>query len=280
MKTITFAPFLWALCLSACPQSATLPPAPSVTPSPQPTPTATPLPTASRSPQPIYPAGQSQILNDCDGSALIFAAGEQILMAPCAPNLKVLTPAKTVQIAETEHAALAEKFDLFAVSPAPPYLGSLKPQAAFASGLKARCDQDQGVFFNGGRLGSCTFYAIRTDQENALIDSQTSLQARFAPIDTAEEAASYAIAATGNEFLSEFKALSPDFRFYQKRIQRSGVQIKGNDFQVLLYDQQLFGCGPHPYEAVVYQLSREGHIQEFSRTQAWADPNQDNLCVD
>lgn len=291
MKTSAFVPIFLGLLslnvsLTACSQGSTLPPPPSVSPSlsptATPTPTATPLPvpTASGSLQPIYPAGQSQIITDCDGSALIFAAGEQIAMTPCQPDIQLLTPAATVQIPESEHPALQEKFALFAVNPAPRYLGSLSPQVAVANGLKAQCAQGEGVFFNGGLLGSCTLYPIQTEQGDALIDSQASLQARFAPIDTAEEAASYAIAATGKQFLTEFKALSPDFRFYQKRIQRSGVEINDNDFRVLLYDYRQFGCGPHPYDAVVYQLSRAGDIQEFSRTQVWADPNQDNLCID
>jgi len=288
MKIIAFAPILLGLFgLNACSPGSTQPPlpSPSSSPSPAPTPTATPLPTASGSPQPIYPAGQAQIIEDCDGSALIFAADDQIVMTPCPPNMPTLTPEATVQIPENAHPALKDKFDLFAVNPAPDYLGSLRPQVAFASGLKAQCALEEGVFFNGGLLGSCTLYPIQTaqgqaEQGDALIDSRASLQTRFAPIDTAEEAASYAIAATGDQFFTDFKNLSPDFRFYQQRIQRSGVQIKDNDFQVLLYDYQQFGCGPHPYEAVVYQVSRDGQITEFSRTLAWADPQQDNLCID
>ncbi len=285
MKITAFAPvFLGTFILSACSQGSSLLPSPSVSPTlfptPAPTQMATPLPTASGSPQPIYPVGQSQIISDCDGSALIFAADERIIMTPCPPDMQVTTPEVTLQIAASEHPALKQKYDLFAVNPAPAYLGSLSPQVAFASGLKAQCGSEQGVVFNGGLLGSCTLYPIQTEQGDALINSKASLKARFAPIDSTEEAASYALAATGKQFLTAFKDLSPDFRFYQKRIQRSGVQISANDFQVLLYDYQQFGCGPHPYDAVVYQVSRDGQIKEFSRQPAWADPNQDNLCID
>jgi hypothetical protein len=193
----------------------------------------------------------------------------------------LIEPALSQQIPESHYQALKAEFNLLSVYQAPEYLGSLKPALPMATGLLAQCSQNQGVVYNGGMLGSCSQYLVDEEGKTRILKDKASFSAYFAPIESAAEAASYAIARTGDRWLPNFPDLSPDFRYYQRLIQRSRVEeAKNGGYDILLYHYEQFGCGPHPYLAVKYHVSRDGNLSELSRSKAWADPNQDGLCVD
>ncbi len=282
------------LLLAACSLPATPPGAnPSASSSPTVTPTVTPTvnpsssPSASSSPSPVAPPGQVKLIPGarCEaGSLWVLPKNEEIAVAPCPPpesQPPYIQPAATRQIPESEYSALQQHYDFLSVRQAPTYLGSLIPESAFADGLKEQCSQGQGVVFHGGLLGSCSQYLMQeSGKETRVLKTGTEFKAAFAPIESAAEAASYAIAYTGDAWKSSFPELKDSFRYYNRLIQRSHSTVVAGGYEVLLYDFQQFGCGPHPYSAVTYLIKTDGSLSEVSRSLAWADPNMDNLCID
>lgn len=260
---------------------------PTVTPTiaPSTTPSGSPNPNAS--PSPIAPAGEVKLIQGarCEaGSLWVLRKDEEIAVAPCPPpesQPPYIQPATTRQIPEADYPSLKEEYGFLSVRPAPAYLGSLTPESELADGLKAQCNQADGVVFHGGRLGSCSQYLMHeTGKETRLLKTGSEFRAAFAPIESAAEAASYAVAYSGDSWKSSFPELTDSFRYYNRLIRRSYTTPVEGGYEVLLYNFQQFGCGPHPYSAVTYLVKTDGNLSVVSRNLAWADPNQDNLCID
>jgi hypothetical protein len=122
-------------------------------------------------------------------------------------------------------------------------------------------------------------YAIWRNDQFEVIESQQELSSIYAPIDSPEEALSYALASTG---LGVRYGIEPvgGYRYFVDQLQDTYVQEIENGFLVLLYDYHLCGCGPHPTYAVVVQVNRDGQVQEIERQEVYEDPAEDDLCVD
>ncbi|HEY9843047.1 MAG TPA: hypothetical protein V6D23_21445, partial [Candidatus Obscuribacterales bacterium] len=244
-----------ALCACNLPPTQPPGPGPTTTPTISPTGSATPTP----GPSPIAPAGEVKMINGahCEaGSLWILPKDEEIAVAPCPPpesQPDYIEPAATRQIPSQAFEQLKEKYSLLALNPAPERLGSLVPGLPMADGLKAQCSPDEGVVMHGGLLGSCSQYLVQeSSDEYRLLKDGRSFQAYFAPIESAAEAASYAIARSGSAWKSSFPELKESFRYYTRLMRRSRVEESAEGFEVLLYGFQQFGCGPHPSYAISY----------------------------
>ena len=139
---------------------------------------------------------------------------------------------------------------------------------------------DETKLFNDG----CLFpvyvrYVIFRDGEFSSMKTLEELQAVYAPIESPEEALSFALAATGLEAKYGLQR-QPGFRYFQEPLEDTFVEEKEAGYEALLYHYQVCGCGPHTTSAVRLQVSREGAIEEISNNPVYEDPSEDGLCVD
>lgn len=275
-----------ALLLSACNLPPTQPgPGPSPTPGPSSSPTASPDPNPS--PSPVAPAGGVKLIQwaRCEqGSLWAIPKDEEIAVAPCPPpetQPPYIQPAATQQIPESAYEGLKERFGAFALRPAPELLGSLDPALPMADALKSQCNAGDGVVMHGGLLGSCSQYVVAEDDKDyRLLETSAEFQTYFAPISSPAEAASYAIARSGDKWKSSLHDLKDSFVYYNRLIRRSRVEEVEGGYEVLLYHFRQFGCGPHPTSAVTWRVGRDGSLSKLSEQLAWRDPMMDGLCID
>jgi len=121
-------------------------------------------------------------------------------------------------------------------------------------------------------------YVIWKDDQFQLLKNLDELQRLLAPIDSAEEALSYALMAT--PFQAQYnQTLNPKYRYYVNRIEDTHVVSTDKDYQILLYTKRQIGCGSHPTSTVLVTVSRNGLISYPSQQLAYVDPAEDNLCI-
>jgi hypothetical protein len=135
------------------------------------------------------------------------------------------------------------------------------------------------VFNEGCLLPIYVRYVISRDGQFALINTSDELKEVYAPIESADEALSYALAATGLEAKYGLQR-EPGYRYFQDTLEDTFVAEQNGGFEVLLYHYQVCGCGPHTTSVVRLQVTREGAIQEISNNPVYEDPAEDGLCVD
>lgn len=284
MKKIWFS-WLASSLLLGCPLPST---PPGARPSPQVSPTSSPRASVSPNPNPtpVAPAGEVKFTRgaQCEaGSVWILPKDEVIAVAPCPPPASqpaYIEPAATRQMTEAERKKAQSQYASLAIQPAPAALGSLTPDLPLATGMRSQCQNDDGVVFLGGLLGSCNQYLVQEAQNVQLLKNGSAFQSYFAPIESAAEAASYAIARSGSDWKSSFPEIKENFRFYTRLLRRSRVETTKDGFQVLLYAYAQFGCGPHSTYAITYQVGRDGSFSETTRQRVWEDPALDGLCAD
>lgn len=248
----------------------------SVSPSPSVNTSSTPV---ASSPVPT-PLVNVKALRGCNGSIILCQNGGQCAVAPCPTGY---TPPKInapVQIDEAKYDEIKNKFSLFSVSKSRDSLGGLNPPYPMAEGLKAKADENDGLSFNGGRLGSVNTLIIQNqDKSYQNIDNHDLLKKTFAPIESDTEAISYLTAATNTEPVFEI-ALDDTLRYYQPTIYPTTATLNNDKYRVNMFYYQKFGCGPHPTYEVIYDLNKNGDFVEISRKIVFEDPEKDGLCVD
>jgi hypothetical protein len=161
-------------------------------------------------------------------------------------------------------------------------LGGLEPREPLALCLFRGGDLPASEYVLGPR-GMRRIYRryLAADSSGLhLIKSAAALRARYAPIESADEARSLALALTG---YSELRRFSPPagYRYFVKALAETSAKPAADGFLVEnLRDDQVFGCGPHPTFLVSVAVGRDGSLKETRRERAFEDPATDNLCVD
>ena len=117
------------------------------------------------------------------------------------------------------------------------------------------------------------------DGEFQLLKTKEEVQAVFAPITSADEALSYALAVTG--FSAYYgQQFTPGYRYLSRRVEDTFVRETGTGFEAHLFKYQLCGCGPHETFSIDVQVSRNGLVTPGDYVPIYADPTEDGLCVD
>jgi hypothetical protein len=139
---------------------------------------------------------------------------------------------------------------------------------------------DGTYFFNSGcSMAFLVKYIVPQGDEFKLVSNPAELAKVFAPIETPEEALSYAMAVSGLSPLYDIK-LSGNYRFLADEISDSHVTQTETGYEVLLYDDYLCGCGPHTVSAVRVLVSADGQVQVLEPAPVYQDPKNDDLCID
>ena len=110
-----------------------------------------------------------------------------------------------------------------------------------------------------------------------LLDSISKLRKMYAPIESEEEALSYALAGTGLSAYYDLN-ISDEYEYYVDKIEDTYVFKDGEDFLVHLYDYRHCGCGQHETYAVDVRVNQDGHIQKIREELVYRDIY--HACVD
>lgn len=217
-------------------------------------------------------------------------------ICPPAPNCPAadprVRPMPPLIIDENKYEDLKAQFKLVSVQMPAESLGGLQPAPVLAEATMGQCDNGVGLVNLGGKLRSCKVLLLEKEGKSSLLDTPAKFKQAFAPVESAEEALSFATALTAAFPLYEFDKrapgrsaqgsinLMPEFRYFSSSFVPTTVKKEGSDYLVQLFKYQQFGCGPHPYSAVTYRVTPAGEVSEVSNTKLVEDPNFDGLCVD
>jgi len=161
-------------------------------------------------------------------------------------------------------------------------LGGLSPALPLAVGSTVLY-QDEGeipaVYSNRCMRNQFIRYLARIDDQTILIDSIEAMAKIFSPIDTADEAFSYAIATTGYTALFDLETIKKP-TLYAETLEESFVEEVDGGYIVHLFNNYLCGCGPHITQSVAITVREDGTIQIAQPVDAFSDPQYDDLCVD
>lgn len=144
---------------------------------------------------------------------------------------------------------------------------------------KAEIDAGGYFYYEGGLSGKYARYVVFRNGEFLLLKSEKEFREMYAPIESPEEALSYALAIT-NLLATYGIAVYSEYEYDVNTIEDTFVTAASDGYDLLLYDYAEFGCGPHWTSAVIVHISRDGIIQELSRTNVFRDPNLDDVCFD
>ena len=147
------------------------------------------------------------------------------------------------------------------------------------SGAVAPMQEGDYIFQKGCLRLLYVRYVFYQDREYKTINNLDDLKTIFAPINSNNEALSYALAASG---LGERFGLqiNPDYRYLVQTLEDTKVVQTKDGYEVNLYHYQLCGCGPHTTSVVKVVVTKDGEIFTSERLPAFEDPKQDNLCID
>lgn len=161
-------------------------------------------------------------------------------------------------------------------------LGGLSPALPLAVGSTVLY-QDEGeivaVYANRCMRNQYIRYLVRSNDQTLLVDSIEEMAMLYAPIDSPQEALSYAIATTGYAALFDLEQIKKP-TLYTDVIEESHVEEVSGGYIVHLFNDYLCGCGPHVVQSVAVTVLQDGTIQIAAPVDAFSDPQYDDLCVD
>ncbi len=149
--------------------------------------------------------------------------------------------------------------DLGGLSPKLPIIECLIRADDFASGT------DKGIVSVGCMITFYRSYIIEQDGRFKSISTKEEFRSQFAPVETPEEALSFAVALTDS--FSKYDTSIPEGYFpVVKHIEPTYVEDEKNGtYKVHLFTEEYCGCGTHPLYAVDYLVARDGNVTEIDR---------------
>lgn len=140
-------------------------------------------------------------------------------------------------------------------------------------------DEIPSVYVNRCMIEQYVRYLVVVEDEIKLVDSTEELAAIYAPIDSENEAFSYAIAATGLSAVNYLHS-ARELKYYVINPEESYVKATSKGYMVHLYDTYLCGCGPHIVQSVDVSVSTDGTISLSDAVDVYSNPETDGLCID
>jgi hypothetical protein len=135
------------------------------------------------------------------------------------------------------------------------------------------------LFNSGCSMAFLVRYLVPQEGGFTLVHNLNELAEIFAPIETPEEALSYAIAATGLTAVYDTD-LPRSYRFLVDKIEDTHVDHNSAGYEVFLYDDYLCGCGPHTVSLIRVQVTPDGKVSLMNPVPVYEDPKNDDLCID
>lgn len=160
--------------------------------------------------------------------------------------------------------------------------GGLDPKLPMSEAGNMSFDYDTVIpaVYTKGCMGTYYVrYLIEVDGEIRLIDSVEGMKELYAPIESEDEALSYAVAVTGLNALNDLN-MHPLYKRYTKPLVESHSTFDGEQFTVNLYNTYLCGCGPHIVSSVTVTVQQDGSFTLSEPVDAFSDPKTDGMCID
>jgi len=155
--------------------------------------------------------------------------------------------------------------------------GGLKPQYPMAMGVNY--SNAYGNLFRRGCSNFAYSLIVQIDNEFRAIRNNDDLKTIFSPIESIEEALSYALISTNLDVIYVFD-LNPTYRFFTDSFFTTYSKETKGGYEVALYNYNLCGCGPHTHSMVKLFVSTDGEISVIEKIKLYENPEIDGLCVD
>ena len=140
-------------------------------------------------------------------------------------------------------------------------------------------DDEGYLWVEGGLMPVFHRLVVEQDGQFILIKNLEELQSFFSPVETEEEALSYAVLATGLT-PSYGEKYFPDLRYLVPVIEDTHIVRTENGFEINLFGNNIFGCGNHGTFTMPVSVSVDGKVEKGEYIQIDEDPRMDGLCVD
>jgi len=125
----------------------------------------------------------------------------------------------------------------------------------------------------------CGRLVIFKDSNYLLVKNFDELRTLFAPVDSPQEALSFAL-ATSNYSAEYGQSVNSKYVYSVSEVEDTFVETIADGYLVHLFYTPSAGCGPFNTEAVEVKVTFDGYLQEMNRYPIYRDPSNDNLCVD
>jgi hypothetical protein len=140
---------------------------------------------------------------------------------------------------------------------------------------------EDGAYFyrRGCMLPSYVRYVAYREGSFTLVETEDQFRALFAPVESPEEALSFALALTG---YSAYYGLAQEagLEYFVRSLEDTHVEQTEDGYAVFLYHYQFCGCGPHNTYAIEVDVDRQGFLETKEPSAVFRNPQEDNLCVD
>lgn len=161
-------------------------------------------------------------------------------------------------------------------------LGGLTPAlplaVASAHGFTPE-DEIPAVYVNHCMIQQYVRYLVYVGGEIRLVDSVEGLASIYAPVDSPDEALSFAITSTGLSGVYDLHE-NRELKFYVASPEETYVREVSGGYLVHLFSTYLCGCGPHVVKSVDVTVKTDGSIQLSDAVDVFSDPELDGLCID
>jgi hypothetical protein len=147
------------------------------------------------------------------------------------------------------------------------FLGGLKPPYPVMECIHENGQPPDPAYFRqvSGLDTRYRSYVVYQDGTFQLLIKKSEFKAIFAPIDSPEEAISYAMAMTSLEARFDLDR-NPNVDYLVKHIEETHADETAEGYQVYLFDgSQRMGCDDHPFYAVTVLVTPEGDVHEVER---------------
>jgi len=148
-----------------------------------------------------------------------------------------------------------------------------------AEELAAEIESGQFFYYTGGLRGNYVRYVVYQNGEFILLKTEEDLRKLFAPIESPEEALSYALAAKNLSAYYDLR-FDPAYEYEVDTIEDTYVTSDTGGYLAHLFHDQQFGCGPHWISEIDVYVSVDGNIEERSNRHSFRNPDSDEVCVD
>lgn len=173
-------------------------------------------------------------------------------------------------------------FPVDSIYPLDNSFGGLDPKLPMAEAGNMSFDYDTvypAVYTNGCMGTYYVRYLVEVEGEIRLIDSAEGMKELYAPIESEDEALSYAVAVTGLTPLNDLN-MHPLYKRYTRPLVESHSTFDGEQYTVNLYDTYICGCGPHIVSSVTVSVQQDGSFTLSEPLGAFSDPKTDGMCID
>ncbi|MCI0617896.1 hypothetical protein L0244_33405 [bacterium] len=172
------------------------------------------------------------------------------------------------------------------VQEVPSYLGGLSPKVPIVECIfygKWGEETKDGIRYKGaGMIPVFNKYIVFESSGFKVLNNPSEFKKFFVPIESAEEALSYAAAITGSYPIYRIE-IPKGYKREASIIRSTYVELlpgPSSGYKVHLFDYKVGGCGPHHHYAIDYMVTIDGSLKEVERQNIWRNPKEDNLCAD